>query len=102
MSVTDMGGLWFETRRRRLDSDTPVSRLMMTLAEAATFEVDVPSLPSVHALATVREAAHLMASRGLHQINVKNTRGEIVGVLTTTDLYRWVTDYGYDEAEGHA
>jgi CBS domain-containing protein len=101
MSVTDLGGLWLETRRR-LDSDTPVSRLMTTSAEADGFELDIPGRPSVHALATVREAAHLMASRGLHQIHVKNTRGEIVGVLTTTDLYRWVTDQGYDDTEGHA
>lgn len=111
MSVTIVDGPWLETTRRRLDSSTPVSRLMTTSAQAAAFHVDVPRVPSVDVLTTVSEAAHLMASRGLRQVQVRNSQGEVVGVLTASDLYRWVTDgsmygglnddYG-DDGHGHA
>jgi predicted transcriptional regulator len=88
-----------ETRRRRLDSDTPVSRLMTTSAEALALDVGSArawaiDAHAIDALTTVREATHLMVERGLRQIQVRNQQGEIVGVLAASDLYRWVTDAG--------
>ena len=110
MSVTGVqDGGWYEVApRKRLDSSTPVSRLMTTSAEAAALEVEVPRLPSVRAFATVSEAAHIMASRGLSQLQVRDSRGAIVGVLTASDLYRWVAygetrpEYDAPYDEGHA
>jgi hypothetical protein len=99
MSVTSISGMWFEpTPRRLLDSSVPVSRLMTTSAQAAALAVRWPRHPSVSALSTVREAAHLMAACGLPQIQVHNARGEVVGVLSASDLFRWVAgDYEEDE-----
>jgi hypothetical protein len=99
MSVSSMnGGIWFEpTPRRLLDGNLPVSRLMTTSAEAAALAVMWPRHPSVSVLSTVREAAHVMATCGLQQVGVRNPRGEIVGVLSASDLFRWVA--GDDEEE---
>jgi CBS domain-containing protein len=47
-------------------------------------------IPSVHALTTVREATHLMTSRGVLHVHVEDSLGNVVGVLTVSDLYRWV------------
>jgi CBS domain-containing protein len=93
MSVTEMDPNWFEPApRRRLDTSVPVSKLMTPFARKIDFEIEVPRLTSVDALATIREAAHLMASRGLLQVHVRNGAGKIIGVLTASDLYRWVAD----------
>jgi len=98
-NVTSVNGMWFEpTPRRLLDSSLPVSRLMTTSAEVAALEVEWPRLPSVSALSTVREAAHLMAACGLPQVQVRNARGEIVGVLSASDLFRWVAGDDEDDA----
>jgi hypothetical protein len=99
MSVTSISGMWFEpTPRRLLDSSVPVSRLMTTSAEVAALAVRWPRHPSVSALSTVREAAHLMAACGLPQVQVHDARGEVVGVLSASDLFRWVAGE-YEEEE---
>jgi CBS domain-containing protein len=91
MSVTEMDANWFEpSPRRRLDTSLPVSKLMTPFARRMDLEIEVPRLISVDAFATVREAAHLMASRGLLQVHVRDGFGQLVGVLTASDLYRWV------------
>jgi CBS domain-containing protein len=98
MSVTSINGVWFEpTPRRLLDSSVPVSRLMTTSAQATALAVQWPRHPSVSAFTTVREAAHLMATCGLPQVQVRNSHGEVVGVLSASDLFRWVA--GDDEEE---
>jgi CBS domain-containing protein len=99
MSVTNLGP-WLEfSQRPRLDSDTPVSRLMHD-ASPETVALG-RGVPSVHALTTVREATHLMASQGVLHVQVKDTSGQVVGVLTVSDLYRWVTEAAYGQYEGH-
>jgi hypothetical protein len=103
MSVTSMNGVWFEpTKRRLLDGNMPVSRLMTRSAEAAALAMMWPRQPSVSVLSTVREAAHVMATCGLHQIGVRNTRGEIVGVLSASDLFRWVAGEEEEQELGRA
>ena len=92
MSVTEMDANWFEASpRRRLDTSLPVSKLMTPFARKKIgHEIEVPRLISVDAFSTIREAAHLMASRGLLQVHVRDGFGQIVGVLTASNLYRWV------------
>jgi CBS domain-containing protein len=103
MSVTTIYGTWFEpTPRRLLDSSVPVSRLMTTAAEAAALDIRWPRLPSVSAFATVREAAHLMATCGLPQVQVRDSRGDVVGVLSASDLFRWVAGDEEDDVAGRA
>jgi CBS domain-containing protein len=90
------------SRRRRLDSDTPISRLMSTSAEALGLVVRRPRVAFIDARATVREATRLMVEHGLRQVQVRNREGELVGVLAASDLYRWVTDDVNDPDEAHA
>jgi hypothetical protein len=103
MSVTSFNGRWFEpTPRRLLDSNVPVSQLMTTSAQVAALAVQWPRHPSVSVLSTVREAAHLMAACGLPQVQVRNLNGEVVGVLSASDLFRWVAGDEDDEEAGRA
>jgi CBS domain-containing protein len=105
MSVTEMDANWFEpAARRRLDTSVPVSKLMTPFVRTMELELDIPRLFSVAAFATVREAAHFMASRGLLQVHVRDSLGKIIGVLTASDLYRWVADAALapEFEEGHA
>ena len=105
MSVTEMDANWFEPApRRRLDTSLPVSKLMTPFARKIDLENESPRGFSVSAFATVREAAHLMASRGLLQVHVRNSVGQIIGVLTASDLYRWVADAALtpEPEAGHA
>lgn len=91
MSVTEIDETQSEALTQRgLDSNLPVSKLMTPSARTINFQIEVSRLASVDALATIREAAHLMASRGLLQVQVRDAQGALVGVLTATDLYRWV------------
>jgi len=88
MSVTSLEETsWFETTTG-LDAERPISELMKTSAQ--TVALAMPRPPTVSAFATVREVAHLMAARRLAQVRVRGARGEIVGVVSTSDLYRWV------------
>jgi CBS domain-containing protein len=73
-----------------LDGNLPVCEVMTTAAEVAALDVTLPCVPSVSARTTVREAAHLMAARGLRLVQVRNVGGELIGMLSTSDLYRWV------------
>jgi hypothetical protein len=103
MSVTSIYGRWFEpTPRRLLDSGVSVTRLMTTAAEAAALDIRWPRLPSISVLATVRDAAHLMATCGLPQVQVRDARGEVVGVLSASDLFRWVAGDDADDVAGRA
>jgi CBS domain-containing protein len=108
MSATEMDAIWFEpTPRRRLDTSIPVSKLMTRFARALDLAKDAPQLITVDARTTVREAAHLMVSRGLLQVHVRDVFGTLVGVLTASNLYRWVADAALtperpEAGEGHA
>jgi hypothetical protein len=90
MSAVTVDETWFHAAPERLDGDLPVSALMTTTAEAEALDARAPRRPAVSAFATVREAAHLMAARRLPQVQVRNPSGEIVGVLSASDLFRWV------------
>jgi CBS domain-containing protein len=98
MSVIDAtNGPRKKRPRPRRASAVPIGDLMTTARDAAALEAKAPLRHSLNALATVREATHLMASRGLAQIHVLDVRGRVVGVLTTSDLYRWVADGALDD-----
>jgi CBS domain-containing protein len=93
MSAIEMDAIWFEpTPRRRLDTSVPVSKLMTPFARRLELATSTRQLIAVDAGTTVREAAHLMVSRGLLQVHVRDALGGIVGVLTASNLYRWVAD----------
>jgi CBS domain-containing protein len=99
MSVTSLEETsWFDsTPDGRLDADRPISELMTTSAQASALALVMPRAPAVSAFATVREVAHLMAARRLAQVRVRDARGEIVGVVSTSDLYRWVVGAAPDD-----
>ncbi|HTA19829.1 MAG TPA: hypothetical protein VK989_11080 [Polyangia bacterium] len=89
---------WFETSPNgRLDAERPISELMTTAARASALTQTMPRAPAVSAFSTVREVAHLMASQRLAQVHVHGARGEIVGVVSTSDLYHWVVGAALDD-----
>ncbi len=98
---------WFEINANgRLDAERPISELMTTSARASALAQTMPRAPAVSAFSTVREVAHLMAAQRLSQVRVRGARGEIVGVLSTSDLYRWFVGATLDDVgdpdEGNA
>jgi Mg/Co/Ni transporter MgtE len=83
---------WGPSPRRaggRLGS-APIADVMTASDDPTVRAAAWPRLQSLNAYATVREAAHVMASRGLLQIAVRDAQERLVGILTTSDLYRWV------------
>jgi CBS domain-containing protein len=63
---------------------------MTSAADTAELQVQLPSAPSVDAGVSIREAAHLMALNGFLQVEIRSPTGELLGVLTASDLFRWV------------
>jgi CBS domain-containing protein len=99
MILPSLEEAWFEpTPRRRLNSALPVARLMTAFSGGGRAAVPWPRVASVSAHATVGEAAHLMATRGLRQVQVRDAHGEVVGILSASSLYRWVAG-AFDSAE---
>lgn len=91
MSAANMGAFGFGASRfRHLDGSIPVSELMTSAADTAELQVQVPDAPSVDAETSIGEAAHLMAQNGSLQVEIRGSEGELLGVLTASDLYRWV------------
>lgn len=84
--------LWSESggdvRERFGVSDGPEWDL---LSEHTVAEVMTRSVVALSPGATVREAAELMVSRGIHRILVLREE-ELVGIVTTTDIMRAVAD----------
>ena len=101
MSATSLAETsWFEPGPQgRLDADRPISELMTTTARTSAVAPSMPRAPGVSAFATVREVAHVVAARRLAQVRVLGARGEIVGVLSTSDLYRWVVGATFDRTD---
>ena len=95
MSAANMGVMGFGANRsRQLDGSIPVSELMTSAADTAELQVQVPRGPAVDAGASIREAAHLMALNGFLQVEIRSATGELLGVLTASDLFRWVAGMG--------
>jgi hypothetical protein len=91
MSAANIGAMGFGANRiRQLDGSIPVSELMTSAADTAELQVQVPRGPAVDPHASIREAAHLMALNGFLQIEIRSPTGEMLGVLTASDLFRWV------------
>jgi CBS domain-containing protein len=91
MSAANMGVFGLGANRfRQLDGSIPVSELMTSAADTAELQVQVPRAPAVDARASIRETAHLMALNGFLQVEIRGPNGELLGVLTASDLFRWV------------
>ena len=52
----------------------------------------MPMAFSIHEDATVGEASAMMAVEGVHRLPVVDEDGDIVGMLSTTDVVRWVAE----------
>jgi len=91
MSAANVSALGLGANRfRQLDGSIPVSELMTSAADTAELQVQVPDTPSVDARASIQETAHLMALNGFLQVEIRSPNGELLGVLTASDLFRWV------------
>lgn len=53
-------------------------------------EVAVPQVVSIHRDASLSVAAALMANEGVHALPIVAHGGEVVGVISTLDIIRWL------------
>lgn len=55
-------------------------------------EVTVPYVLSLHEEAPICVAAALMAYENVHRLPIVSTRGDVVGVVSTLDVVRWLAE----------
>ncbi len=79
----------------RFESDSPEWNRM---AEATVGSVMTTSVVSLAPGSAVREAAQLMVATGVHRILVVDEGGELVGLVSSSDLVRAVSERGLAEA----
>ncbi len=53
-------------------------------------EVAVPHVISIHHNASLSVAAALMANEGVHALPIVAQGGEVIGVVSTLDVIRWL------------
>jgi CBS-domain-containing membrane protein len=59
-------------------------------AQARVSQVVVPSVISIHPNASLSVAAAIMANEGVHALPIVAPGGEVVGVVSTLDVIRWL------------
>lgn len=55
-------------------------------------DVTVPYVLSLHQEAPISVAAALMAYEGVHRLPIVDTTGEVIGVVSTLDIVRWLAE----------
>ena len=60
------------------------------IARATVAEIMMPIAFSLPEDASIAHAAAVMAVEGVHRVPVVSSRGEVVGILTTLDVLRWL------------
>lgn len=61
-----------------------------TVSGAKVAQVTTPDVVSVTQAASLSVAAAVMAQEGIHNLPIVAATGEVVGVLSTLDLVRWL------------
>jgi len=74
---------------RMILANAPVTAESMGLRTVGDLLSPMPSVRLAPEASPV-EAAHLMAERSLEAIAVIDTRGKLIGIVTETDLVRWL------------
>ena len=74
---------------RMILANTPVTAESMGIRTVGDLLSPMPSVRLAPEASPV-EAAHLMAERSLEAIAVIDTRGKLIGIVTETDLVRWL------------
>jgi len=75
----------------RFESDSPEWNRMAEATVGGAMTTSVVSLPPD---ASVQEAAQLMLAAGVHRILVLDESGELLGLVSTSDIVRAVADRG--------
>ena len=78
----------------RFRSDTPEWN---RLAETTVGSAMTTSVVSLHPGAAVQEAARIMLGAGVHRILVVDESGELIGLVSSSDMVRAVSDRGLAE-----
>jgi CBS domain-containing protein len=60
------------------------------LAETTVADIMMPIVFTLPEDATVADAARLMAVKGVHQLPVLSSRGEVIGIVSSLDIMAWV------------
>ena len=66
-------------------------------ARLMALEAMTPEVVSLGETASVADAAALMAGKGIHRVTVTSRSGQVVGVVSTLDVARWLAS---NEASG--
>ena len=97
-SMSDIGravqGRLARHAERTLEAREPMSPAKVPaldgLEKAVVGDLMTPGLFTVFPEATLDEVARTMASQGIHRVFVISEEGELVGVITTMDVLKWV------------
>lgn len=75
--------------------DLPASQSRVTSTApggAQVADVTAPFVLSLHEEAPISVAAALMAYEGVHRLPIVDTAGQVVGVVSTLDVVRWLAE----------
>jgi CBS domain-containing protein len=78
--------------RPRRDSETTVPPFPPNHVGVLVEDVMTKDVASVRETAPLAEAIHLMASQGVHRLPVLSHRDAVVGILSMTDVVRWLAN----------
>jgi CBS domain-containing protein len=83
ISKTDLVREWYQRGKPREDGESYFPRL-------TAGEIMNPIVTVLHGNASIARAAALLASQGLHRIPVVGDAGQVIGLLSSTDILRWL------------
>jgi CBS-domain-containing membrane protein len=82
VSKTDLVRTWY---RREAQSEE-----LASLPRTAAWQVMNPIVTVLHQDTSIAKAASLFASEGLHRAPIVDEQGKVVGLLSSTDILRWL------------
>lgn len=82
-----LAGIVTKTDLGRLADDDDLGALFVR-------DLQTPSPRTVSVTATIAEAAEIIAREDVHQLPVLGSAGQLVGIVTTQDLERWLVRSG--------
>ena len=79
-----------EQRSKHWDYDCGPSPNVASLRDALVGDIMMPLVFTLHEEATIARAAALMALKSVHQLPIASAAGEIVGIVSSLDILRWL------------
>jgi CBS domain-containing protein len=87
-----------EQRLKHWDYDCGPTSRVASLDDARVVDIMMPLLFTLREDASVARAAALMAQKSVHQLPITSGAGEIVGIVSSLDILRWLAGEGREPA----